>query len=708
MAILAVESRVHAVTVYRTGALVTRRAELARGADGYPEAVRVTGLPLALDDGSMRVRVGNAEAGELPIATGLRVALDVPDAGAAMEPPADLEIAEAKRRVLRVQAVRERLSAEIELLRGLKSPARPAGAEGEPPPPVPTAARLALLGFRHEELEKRQAEWRASSAELTAAQEGLAELERRRERATTARPARENELRKSAVIELAARAAGAGRAWLELEYLVPGARWVPAYALELDAECARGTLAVRALVCQATGEDWPGVALRVSTADAQAWAELPELTSVRIGRRQPGRRGWVPPPAGADALYADFDRARRPPSSGRDEKVFAGLDVEGAPQPMMEMAVMAKAAPLGDAPRGGRGPHRRDAEGGVAQSAPMAPMAQPAPMAPMPGGAMMRAAASATMAGGVTGKVRAIARPADDLRPAREMLEYGRLRLAAEGPGRGQLAPVAVAVEYAELLAELRVHLAVDVTGEIRRAIQRAKDAGVNRPAGRYGFPGSQDGFDYAYKADFPLDVPSDGEFHGVTLALREGPAELKHVCVPRETADVFRVASMVNPLDAPLLPGPVDVSVAGEFRLTAPLGTVPARARLELGLGVEPAIKVARNTRYREETGGLMSTSLTLEHEIAIEVVNHLKRRAALEVRERVPVARQDDDQATVTIGQVTPPWRDYLPKGQELRGGHAWHVMVEPGDKLVLKAVYNVSISSKNELVGGNRREG
>ena len=64
------------------------------------------------------------------------------------------------------------------------------------------------------------------------------------------------------------------------------------------------------MVGQATGEDWSGVALTLSTASPQQWTELPELKSRRIGRRQPppAKTGWRPPPVGADELYADYDR----------------------------------------------------------------------------------------------------------------------------------------------------------------------------------------------------------------------------------------------------------------------------------------------------------------------------------------------------------------------------------------------------------------
>src|SRR6185503_7401578 len=66
----------------------------------------------------------------------------------------------------------------------------------------------------------------------------------------------------------------------------------------------------RAVVAQNTGEDWTGVALRLSTAEPDQFAPLPELQPQKIGRRQaePAKRGFRAPPAGAETLYADYLR----------------------------------------------------------------------------------------------------------------------------------------------------------------------------------------------------------------------------------------------------------------------------------------------------------------------------------------------------------------------------------------------------------------
>lgn len=209
------------------------------------------------------------------------------------------------------------------------------------------------------------------------------------------------------------------------------------------------------------------------------------------------------------------------------------------------------------------------------------------------------------------------------------------------------------------------------------------------------------------------MTVPSDGEFHGVPLTAREARARRRFVVVPRESTDVFRVVELDNPLDGPLLPGPIDVYRGAEFTMTAEVASTPPRGRLTLGLGVEQAIKVARNTRFREDARGLLGGGLALEHDITVEIVNHLPVAADVEVRERIPVAAEEQkDDIEVEVTRAQPAWERWDPTPADapvrLRGGYRWRTEVGAGGRAELSAGYVVQISAKQELVGGNRREG
>ena len=52
--------------------------------------------------------------------------------------------------------------------------------------------------------------------------------------------------------------------------------------------------------------------------------------------------------------------------------------------------------------------------------------------------------------------------------------------------------------------------------------------------------------------------------------------------------------------MPAPLLPGPAEVYVGGEYVLSTNLPAVAPRGNFKLGLGVEQAIRCARNTHFR------------------------------------------------------------------------------------------------------------
>jgi hypothetical protein len=682
------------VTVYRRGARVRRSIPIEPGAT----EVKLTRLPLALDDGSVRVQVeGNGVR-----AVDVRVGVEVPPEDPSLAPPRDEELRAAARDLAVLRAEVERIGKASARLDSLTVRGRPRPKRGEAPGAIPVDARQKLARLRSAEAERLSNELASRRTELRRAERKHAELQDRARRASSARNAREHELRKTALVRLDGRADGGAK--LLFEYLVPGACWSPSYTVWLEDQ-GRARLAMRAVVAQRSGEDWKGAKLVLSTADPERWTELPELAKLRIGRAQPPRpkRAWRAPPEGAAALYADYDRVFGEPRGAEIPEAAPTSEVlEGEREtPVEAIATARPAPPPGMMPQAAPVPVMARARSSTLLETAAGVIAAPAALldAMIP----KQAASYGRLGGGPAAPEPAevTAAPTFDLDV--EAMAYGRLRMfGPDSARRGELAAIAATEVYAEGLT-----VSIDVAVAIRVAVQVAElDAAL--PAGHV-WPEAPDAFDYAYAAEVAADVPSDGAFHVVPLVSWDVPAKLRHVAVPREASDVFRLVEIECP-DAALLDGPADVyeKKRGEYTylLTGRVRPTAPGARLSLGLGVEQAIKIARNVTFTEESTGLLGGGLALVHDIAIDLKNNLARAAEIEVRERVPIKREDDDDVEVVVGAVDPAWKDW-DQEDTLSGGHAWTLSLGAGAEKTLKARYTVRISAKHQLVGGNRRE-
>ncbi len=157
----------------------------------------------------------------------MQVTFDVPPADAALPPPHDADLRAARVAVEAGAARCAVLEAQLAALAGSSIQPRPAPQRGAPPAASPTAARLALVGFVAARSARLNDEFAAAQAAQTGLAERLTALEARAAAATTARQARSEELRKSAVVSLRWQGDGAPTGALQVEYRVPGARWMP-------------------------------------------------------------------------------------------------------------------------------------------------------------------------------------------------------------------------------------------------------------------------------------------------------------------------------------------------------------------------------------------------------------------------------------------------------------------------------------------------
>jgi hypothetical protein len=758
MSIAQLASKIDKVKVYAEGSTVKRLASLSAIAwqnNDENIEVEIVALPLALDDGSVRVRVDNGtETDSNIMVTDVRVGLHVPPP--VEVPISDLEVSiqSAKAEVDRLNDLMNVIAIEMAALNVLHVPDRPTGEAGKAPPTSPTGARIALANFKDEQKQLRIKEKRELESQQRKATEHLAELQQQQNLASNANVAKENELRKTIVARLQIRDRQAAslppdNLQLIVEYFVQGAKWTPTYVCRLNSANNTAAIALRALICQRTGEDWSGVQIELSTATPMGWCELPELPSLRLGRSQAfaSKKAWRNPPKGAEILFEDYDLQRQiaysaisTTSVSQNFQIPVLETLSSVTQSILNQKLEnLKIDSVADLSQNllGRGVNSVELAseaisfdeqnqyfGAIssevdAEVDELRSMLQPNMSRSMPSAAPERMEAQVMRKAMAPPKrsmslerptVSAVMQEAT-FDPVQEITNYGLMRLAdpSNTSQRGKLSLPDVQTLYLESLKRSQMTINFDLAMVLRKALLLAACSNITLPAGGTNVREMAGAFDFAYLGSGRIDIPSDGQFHSVALLEENAEIDMRYVVVPREDTNVFRIAQLRNPLRSPLLSGSTDVYVDGEYILSTRINTVPPKGQMELGLGVEQSIKVARNTSFKEVRSGMSLVAFNeLRHSIHIAIANRLGRDARIEVRERVPVP-QADVKVDVTVTQVSPAWEKYEQQERNaiIKGGYRWQVNVPAGGETELTADYTIKTFVDNELVNGNRRE-
>lgn len=546
---------------------------------------------------------------------------------------------------------------------------------------------------------------------------------------------------------------------LQIEYLVPGVRWYPLYRLRFNQTLDQAELTLRAGVLQSTGESWDQVELTVASTHPVRPVQPAVLPSLRLGRAQqrPETRGWREPPTFSEEWIGELTRMQ---SAAREAalRLARGGDEDGDAEGALALPptdrtgsgteiyspTSAASADYAAVARGGmvRGfaaeaPSTRapDTAFGAAVSAvyakkpepprPPAASAAAAPImmsmaAPMQDAAPRARRALASSAPGTVGAATAGAeklfhafQPEDtdadgwNWQDPSDFLNYQGLRMI--GPSMEDADLPRGRLVFVDEIRDAARRLGCEPMA-LRRGLRAAErdEPGASASLPTYARVCEfQPGLEGSRTARGRCSVPSSGQYHVVTLDEIPLKFEMRFVAVPRTAREAFRVMEWKNPQPQPLLEGPVDVLIEGAYWSTVRLPNTPAKAKCELGLGVEDGIKLYRNARYKESATRLTG-ALELQHQITVDISNHLPQPVTLEVRERTPVSEYDADKVSVRVHAAAPPWQPFTqdePGG--CKGGFRWIVQLPPGGKQSLVASYTIGIWSNEELVGGNRRE-
>lgn len=268
------EAPIGAVTVYADRAEVTRQAKLRL--EPGTHVVTFDNLPAAADLGSVRAS-----------GTGAFTLVDIRG-----ETVQTVDIPNDKLRALNdrlrgLERQRDELARAVQRLAARKDALDK------------ILGRLTSAGKDSPNPELDPAKWSAfvdyHAAKLAALDEealGLADKQRDNGREIDQVRREINDLRGSGqrtrnVARVTLEAKAATDATLDLAYVVAGPSWEPSYDIRADVKAKTLDVAYNATVRQSTGEDWKGVALRLSTAQPSVAGREPQLDPWFLRRSEP-------------------------------------------------------------------------------------------------------------------------------------------------------------------------------------------------------------------------------------------------------------------------------------------------------------------------------------------------------------------------------------------------------------------------------------
>lgn len=293
-----------AVTLFPEGAQVTRSLSVPAGVT----EVLVPDLPDGTDPASLRVVGEGVEIGAVTLmadrepAAARAPSAEVSAARAALETArADLAVQQDKLAVLRAKITAA--EAEADFFTALDT-------SNTPPDKIAALARTVSEGVLAAEQARiaARAELRTAEAALKPAKEAVA-------RAKQALEALENPKKDSDSLLLTVSGAGT----VTVTTFVAEAGWAPSYDARLDSAAGKLALDRFVSVHQASGEDWRGVALVLSTARPSERTDPSEIWSDlrRIGPPAPPMVGMAAPKAAMDSYAVPVMEAAPAPAAGR-------------------------------------------------------------------------------------------------------------------------------------------------------------------------------------------------------------------------------------------------------------------------------------------------------------------------------------------------------------------------------------------------------
>lgn len=457
---------------------------------------------------------------------------------------------------------------------------------------------------------------------------------------------------------------GGGNVTLSVEYFVPGAAWWPAYDVDYDAGQGKITLKTAGLVRQTTGETWENVRLELSTAIPGQGIELPELLTWTLGEK----KEFIPRPRPESALP-------QPPRYGMPQPRPIASEADRAARRQLLAERVSRLRSMANMPAMSPGQLMADSleYKGRATSQTLlneqraqAMRAKRSRPSPPPRPRPSRRASSAPSAA----PSMAMAEP----EPA---MDYGDMdeSVAYEAEGESILGGLFTSSKDSAPVRQTALGLFEAPT------LQKLNFGDRSLPAVIAG------GLDYVYVSPTPATIPSSSEKLRVPLASATWDAKTHYEATPALMKTAFLTARLKNQGKTPVLAGPVNIFMAGDFAGQGRLETTGPGGEIDLPLGADEDIRLEHRIVPSSRTEGLFGKDDVTDYEVVLQVANYKKRTIEVELFDVLPKSVNEDIE--VELLSVKPKASDGPDKA---KGRLTWRLKVGAGKTEKVTFTYRI----------------
>jgi uncharacterized protein (TIGR02231 family) len=194
-----------------------------------------------------------------------------------------------------------------------------------------------------------------------------------------------------------------------------------------------------------------------------------------------------------------------------------------------------------------------------------------------------------------------------------------------------------------------------------------------------------------------PVDIPSDGTSHKVPIDTQRMKAAYDYIAVPKLREAAYLRGGVTNTLAYPILPGPADLFILQDFVGSTNLGRVSVGEEAKTFFGEDGQIKVKYDEVKREKSGAgfLGGKNEKLRIVVRITVQNLRKQAAVVEVRDQLPVSR--NEKIEVKDVTMTP-----APAKKDEKGILTWTLNLAPQEKREIQIDFIIEYPRDTPVVG------